>query len=74
MIPRLQKIACLNLTPFIRITNVLGLLLLACSYNSTELEEACLEYMSLHEDDLLGSKEWQYFLSKLHKPKSNGLL
>lgn len=59
MISKLTNICSKYIKQFVTQKNALSVLLLSHAHNAPDLETFCLDFICLHENTLLPSKEWK---------------
>jgi hypothetical protein len=60
MLPRLVDICTSHIKPFINVKNVLNILLVAHAHNAEQLENFCLNFITLNENEILESRDWRH--------------
>jgi len=58
MVPRIGQICSKYIRQFICLGNVLSVLLVAHAHNAADLELFCIDFICLHEQEIVNSQDW----------------
>ena len=61
MLPRLVERCTHYITPYVNSDNVLSILLVAHAHNAEQLENFCLNMITMNENRIFDSREWRHF-------------
>ena len=61
MLPRLVDICSSYLKAYVNVRTVLQIMLIAHAHNAEQLEQYCVNFFALHEQDIMESRTWRHF-------------
>lgn len=71
MLPRLVEICSSYIKPFVNAKTVLKILLIAHAFNADQLEQFCIHYFALNEEEIKDSRDWRSFKRQTSEPLLN---
>ena len=60
MLPRLVDICTSHIKSYINVKNVLNILLVDHAHNAEQLENYCLNFITLNENEIIDKRDWRH--------------